>query len=264
MRETQLRCLIAVFAIASASVFQVKVHAAPIQACADDGLCGKAQPIEAQQMADVAGKFSIAGEVVGMSLQMASSWQAANGQKLAGNANLALKLPESGAGSGTPQASIQTLASATDPSLASLPGTGLVSGAKGLANVAGAAQLVQIAGDNNGASNLTSIDVSPRAILLATGANVPSAEAIAANGAKVKVDVANNAIALGLSVPGAGSAEQRLNTLGANNILQTIQIAADRQQVVNQLQLQLQVKPLAAAAMATEGVGQALNTLRGR
>lgn len=262
MQTGQLRCTLAAIAIAAA-LLPVTTRAVTLEVCADDGLCGKAHAIDPHQMAGVAGKFSIGGEVVGMNLQMASSWQAANGQNLNGKASLALALPGA-TGTGKPQASIQTQASASEPTSSSPPGTGLVSSGKGLDSIAGAAQLVQVAGDHNVASNLTTIDVSPRAIVLPGGANTPSAEAIAANGAKVTVDFANNGVALGLSVPGAGSAQQRLNTFNANNILQTIQIAADRQQVMNQLQLQLQVRPQTAAVLATEGFGQSLNMLRGR
>ncbi|NDP59343.1 MAG: hypothetical protein GZ090_08305 [Oxalobacteraceae bacterium] len=262
MQSKQLRRSLAAFAIVAAQL-PMTTHATPMAVCTSDGLCGSAQAMDAQHLAGVTGKFSLGGEVVGMNLQMASSWQAANGQNLNAKASLALALPGANDVAG-PQASIQTQASVSEPISSSLPGTGLVSSGKGLNSIAGATQLVQVAGDNNGASNLTTIDVSPRAIALPGGANTPRAEAIAANGAKVTVDFANNGVALALNVPGAGSAQQRLNTLNANNILQSIQIAADRQQVMNQLQLQLQVRPQTAAVLAAEGFGQSLNMLRGR
>jgi hypothetical protein len=51
---------------------------------------------------------------------------------------------------------------------------------------------------------------------------------------------------------------------GMGSIQQNIQIAASRQQVVNQMQLQLQLLPYSNAALASQGLSQSLNMLRGR
>jgi hypothetical protein len=262
MQTEQLRCLLAVFAFAIAAL-PLTTSAASMEVCTNDGACGKVHAIAPERMAEIAGKFSIGGEVVGMNLQMTSFWQAANGQNLSGKASLVLVLPGSSS-IGLPQANIQTQASASESTSSSVPGGGLVSSGKGMDSVAGAAQLVQVAGDSNSASNLTTIDVSPRTIVLPGGANTPKAEAIAANGAKVAVNFANNGVSLTLNVPGAGAAQQRLTTLNANNILQSIQIATNRQQVMNQLHLQLQVRLQTATVLAVEGFGQSVNMLRGR
>lgn len=263
MQSKQPRSFLAVFALAlAAALLPVTACAASVEVCADDGLCGMAHAIEPWQMADVTGKFTLGGDVVGMNLQMASSWQAANGQRLNGKASLVLVLPGA-TGTAPPQLSVQTQASAGEPTFLTAQGTGIVSSGKGLDSIAGAAQLVQVAGDSNSAFNLAAIDVSPRAIALPGGANSPHADAVAANGATVTVNVAHNGVALTLNVPGAGSAQQRFGTLNANNILQTIQIGADRQLVMNQLQVQLQVRPQTAAVLAAEGFGQSLNMLRG-
>jgi hypothetical protein len=248
-------------ALAVAALFAVApaVHATTLKVCASDGRCGQAQPVG---VANVAGKFTIAGEVVGMNLTMASSWQAANGQNLEGKATLSVALPNSG----NPQANYTTEATVTDPQNGSpgpISGTGSVTGGAGLRTVTGVSQAVQVAGDGNGASNLAQVEVVSGPIGMTSG-NTPSAIATGANGAEARVNVTNNGVNLQLTVPNAGMAQQQVNAENSGNIYQNIQIAADRQQVANQLQLQLQVQPLTTAAMAADGVSQALNMLRGR
>jgi hypothetical protein len=58
--------------------------------------------------------------------------------------------------------------------------------------------------------------------------------------------------------------EQQVNGASSGNIQQRIQIAGNRQQVFNQLQMQVQVMPLNPAMQAAQGLTRAINMLRGR
>ncbi|HEV7618453.1 MAG TPA: hypothetical protein VGO51_10175 [Burkholderiaceae bacterium] len=236
---------------------------APGEVCAATGICGLAQAIDDEQMAGVAGKFTIAGEVVGMNLIMTSSWQAANGQRLDAAAALSVALPNSGHA----QAHFSASASATDPQNSENPppgSTGIVSQGSGLQSIAGVAQVIQVAGDGNGASNRASVQATTNNVVASGGNEQLKASYVASNGAEAVVSIANNGVSLRLTVPAVGNAQQQVNMAGMGSIQQNIQIAASRQQVVNQMQLQLQLLPYSNAVLASQGLSQSLNMLRGR
>jgi hypothetical protein len=229
--------------------------------CAHAGLCGMAQEVDEAQLAAAAGKFTIAGEVVGLNLVIASSWQAANGQNLEGKAMLAIRLP----GSGNAQIQVGAQASGTEAASApfAIPNSRTGGGA-GLRTVGGVAQLIQVAGDGNGATNRGTINIDTAPLSDIGGNGLSSASYKAANGAQVHVDIARNSAVLRMEIPNVGVLEQQVNGVASGNIQQRIQIAADRQQVLNQLQLQVQVQPLSRAMQAAQGLTRAINMLRGQ
>jgi hypothetical protein len=229
--------------------------------CAHAGLCGMAQEVDETQLAAAAGKFTIAGEVVGLNVVMASSWQAANGQNLEGKAMLAIRLP----GSGNAQIQVGAQASGTEaaPAPFVIPNS-YTGGGAGLRTVGGVAQLIQVAGDGNGATNRGTINVGTAPLPDIGGNGLPSASYKAANGAQVHADIANNGAVLRMEIPNVGLLEQQVNGAASGNIQQRIQIAANRQQVLNQLQLQVQVRPLNPAMQAAQGLTRAINMLRGQ
>lgn len=258
------------FFVALSVVFCSQAGAAPdnsgyradsLLVCTDAGLCGLAQEVDEVQLAAAAGKFTIAGEVVGLNLVMASSWQTANGQNLEAKAMLAVRLP----GSGNAQIQVGAQASGTEaaPAPFFIP-TSSVGGGAGLRTVGGVAQLIQVAGDGNGATNRGTINIDTTPLPDIAGNGLPSASYKAANGAQVHVDVARNGAVLRMQIPNVGVLEQQVNGAASGNIQQRIQIAANRQQVLNQLQLQVQMVPLSRAVQAAHGLTQAINMLRGR
>jgi hypothetical protein len=253
----------ALAALMSAALLCVPAHAAhALKVCTADGACGHAQTIDDMQMAAVAGKYTIAGEVVGMNLTMASSWQAANGQNLEGKATLSIALP----GSGHAQAHYGTQVSATEPqeTTAAINSAGTVSTGSGLHSINGVSQVIQIAGDGNGAANRAQVEVTTAPISTVAGNGQLNASYHAANGAQASAAISGNRVSLQLTMPGAGVVQQQVNAASLGNIQQNIQFAADRQQAMNQLQLQLQIRPPSNALLASSGVAQALNMLRGK
>lgn len=232
------------------------------QVCGSGG-CGIARAVDDDQLAAVAGKFTIAGEVVGMSLTMASSWQSANGQRLEAAANVSIGLP----GSGNPHARFSATANGSEGSGADATAAGgvrQVQQGQGLQSVNGVAQVIQVAGDGNGAANRAVIHVSHDPLFAATGNGQMNASYAAANGARANVAFGNNGLSMQISMPDAGSARQMLNLAGMGNIHQGIQIAADGQQVMNHLQLQVQMQPATAAALTAQGLQNSLNMLSAR
>jgi len=249
-------------ACAAALVFtapSASAHA-PFRVC-NGAACTLAQAIDDAELAHVAGKFTIAGEVVGMSLQMNSSWQAANGQRLEAGATVSITLPNSGhahagfdaraSASEAPSADVQSAAS------------GQVESGSGLEGVRGVSQVIQVAGDDNSAVNQAAMRLSSDPLMSGAGNGLRSAAQSAANGAGARVDIGDNGVSLQLTLPG-GSAAQQINAGGSGGIHQGIQIAAQGQQVMNQLQVQLQMRPATQAALTAHGLTTALNMLRGR
>ncbi|WP_317202191.1 hypothetical protein [Janthinobacterium sp.] len=226
--------------------------------CTEGGLCGEVRAIDDEQMAAVAGKFTIAGEVVGMNLLLHSAWQAADGQRLEASATLAVRLPASGqSGVWTDARASGSAATPAPPQ----PAGGFVDGGAGLRGMNGVAQLIQVAGNGNGAANRGTLEIGTRALANPAGNGQVSAAYQAANGAQARVDVNNSGAALRLTMP-TGMAMQNVSTSGI--IGQHIAIAGDRQQVLNQLQLQVQILPMSSALYGASGFTQALNMLRGR
>jgi hypothetical protein len=140
-----------------------------------------------------------------------------------------------------------------------------VYGGSGIRSVNGVSQLVQIAGDGNGAVNSTGIDISSSPAINSGAANgAANTTYTAANGAQASANIDTNGIKLTLSVPGAGLAQQQVNAAGLGNLQQSIQINANQQQIINQMQLQIQMRPLTGSQLAAQGFSNAINALRGK
>lgn len=251
--------------LAAAAMSVGTTHAATalaLKICGAGGACGEAHVVDDSEMAEVAGKFTIAGQIVGMNLLMTSSWQAPNGQKLDGMAAVALRLPGDGS---TGRLSTQASATGSDPTTQAPASatSNTVTGGKGLDNVNGVSQAVQVAGNSNAAKNSAAVQVTTGALSDYAGNGTTTAAYRGANGAQATVDMSNNSVMLQLQTPD-GMARQSVNDANSGNIHQNIQIAANRQAVVNQLQLEVQVRPLTAMGLANQGLLQSVNALRGR
>lgn len=245
---------------ALAALLAAGTAGAALTVCPKDGPCGQVRAIDDDEMAAVAGKFTIAGEVVGMNLMLRSAWQAADGQLLEASATLAVRLPASG------QAGVWTDAKAgggePNPATPTQAGIGTVIGGAGLRNVNGVAQLIQVAGDGNGAANRSTIEVGTGALAAPGGNGQTGAIYRANNGAQASVRLSDSGAELRLTLP-SGVAEQHINTAGSLAIAQSIRIAADRQQTLNTLQLQVQILPPSSAMQAAQGLARSLSMLRG-
>ena len=251
--------------MAAISMFPLAANAGSLyKTCTAGGLCGAVETVSEAQMANVAGKFTVGGDVVGMRLMMLSSWQAANGQKLEAAATVAIRLP----GHGHPgYASTQASAGGTGaPDIAGAANySGAVQGSAGLNSINGVSQVIQVAGDGNGASNRTAVEISSATLKVPTGSGLSGATYKASNGSEAQVDIARNSMTLLLTMPdNGGTAQQNLNLANSGGIHQSIQIASSNQNVFNQMKLQIQVRPATNFGMAEQGLYHALSALHGR
>ena len=205
------------------------------------------------------GRF-IAGDnkVLWFGVSMISSWQTTSGQLLQGRLDIGFDFAD-----GQPVLSFSPNVVLTDEH-APMPvpsGQRSVESA-GLQNVAGLVQGVQVAGDGNAASNVTSLT-------LRDGDSAPAGHAgsitqgsltRSAGPASASVSFGGNGAGVLLQVEGHGAAEQWIR---AGSMGQSIRLASDGQSVSNQLHLDMVRQALPATAMLNQNVAQALVTTRG-
>lgn len=208
------------------------------------------------------GRYTVGSDAIAwFGVQMISTWQGANGQILQGT--LAINMDFT-SGHARPSISFQpsvsiTAAGASVP-MPDLSDTRRVD-ASGLANVAGVVQGVQVAGDNNLASNVVHLNVrdgdsAPAGTTDATQSHVSTQVA----GASAQANFEGNSANVGLTVNGVGSVQQwiRNGSLG-----QTIQLAADNQTISNLMQIDLVRQSLAGTTQLSQNVAQSINFARG-
>ena len=197
-----------------------------------------------------------------MRLDMNSSWQASNGQRLEAAAGIEIALPGSGRAGARFDAQANAVNGAADDTRTASEASVYLG--QGLRSTRGIGQVIQVAGDSNGAANHAVIQVVQAPSAFGSANGQASAGANGADGVRASVEIGARGVFLDLTLPGAGNASQQVNIADSGAIRQHIQIAAHDQQVVNRMQLQLQVQPATRTAIAMHGMGNALNMLRVR
>jgi hypothetical protein len=250
------------FAALTLGITFAPVHAETAQSPANQPGKGL-QAINDPELNTLRGRYTIGDNAVAwFGVTMISTWQASNGQTLQGT--MAISMDFSGkrpqpAVSFQPSVSI-TRADTVVPMPAPPTGTRSVD-ASGLANVGGVVQSVQVAGDDNLASNVVRLNVRD-------GATAPANVGEASQGfasarqddasASVVFDGRNASVQLGVN--GLGSVQQwvRNGSLG-----QSVQLAADNQSVSNLMEIDLIRQSMASNVQLGQSVAQAINFARG-
>lgn len=205
------------------------------------------------------GRFAVGNnQVLWFGVSMISNWQTSGGQTLQGRLDIGFDFSQ-----GNPAVTFSPNVVLTDEQ-APMPapaGQRTIDSA-GLANVSGLVQGVQVAGDGNAASNLTSLTLRDGEAPAATpGTGVgPGAMTAASGAASASVHYDGSGARVMLQVAGHGSAEQWIR---AGSMGQSIRLASDGQAVSNQLHLDLVRQSMPATAMLNQNVAQALVTARG-
>ncbi|GLQ89119.1 hypothetical protein [Dyella flagellata] len=213
------------------------------------------------QLAGMRGRYIVGDNtVLWFGVEMVSTWQTNNGQTLQSTLTLGLdfsKNPNQPQVTFVPTVTITTVSNAPPVPAASSVSRSVQSA--GIANVSGMTQSVQIAGDNNAAVNVTSLNIqngssappsspsgsapSSNATALTstgttpvattdTGTRTPDGRVASASDASASATHTHDSAQVNLSVDGLGSASQwiRPGSLG-----QTIALTADNQVVTNQM-----------------------------
>lgn len=225
------------------------------------------EPLDDAQLANMRGRYTIGNNAVAwFGVQMISTWHDANGRVLQGTLSLAMDFthdPDVPKVSFVPTVTITPAqVAAITPSLA--PSARHID-SRGLANVAGMQQSVQIAGDGNQADNVARLTVidgdKPPASVAPDGTSGIGVDATVHEGdASVTASYTGNAAQVVLSIAGQGAVQQwiRNGSLG-----QSVALAADNQYASNQLEITLIRQSLSTNMLLAQNVAQSIHSIRG-
>ncbi|HUA81348.1 MAG TPA: hypothetical protein VL997_13300 [Dyella sp.] len=172
------------------------------------------------ELADMRGRYVVGDNtVLWFGVQMISTWQTSNGQTLQSTLTLGLdfsKNPNQPQVKFVPTVTISTLSNAPLPSVSPSSISRSIQSA-GLANVGGLTQSVQIAGDNNAAGNIASLNIQNvgAATLSLTGGDNNAGTAGASSNGNNNASAANTTNTTSLDVAGP-SVNASSSTSGPN------------------------------------------------
>lgn len=198
------------------------------------------------------GRYTVGdNKVMWFGVSMITTWQTQTGQTVQGSLKIGMDFSK-----GAPTISFTPnviMGSASSDAEAS-PGSRSIDSA-GLNNASGLVQSVQVAGDGNRASNVTSLVIregSAPTLADATSSGTAQATQGAAS-ANAHMDASGARLVVG--VAGQGVAEQWVK---AGAVGQSIRITGDGQQVGNRLQLELVKQALPTNALVMTSVAKAI------
>lgn len=211
------------------------------------------------------GRWSGASGMVGIGIDLRSTWDMGNGTTLA--AGISLQADRDAIARRTP--TVTTSATISDGT--AVRGAGAsgddrsVVGDDPTVRVSGLGQLVQLAGDRNRARNELDVGFVAQAGSpgpVSVGTTEASSFAAGADGASASARTAGGAFVIDLVVPGIGRVSQRLGAVDeAPGIKQSIRIAGDDQSIRNVATLRLTLAPLGERAMIDSAVLRALSSM---
>lgn len=221
------------------------------------------------ELGDMRGRYVMNDNTVAwFGVKMISTWRTDSGQML--QSTLALNMDFSVSDihptiSFEPSVTITRIDDPLPATREAVAGTRSVDGS-GLANVSGVRQSVQVAGDDNHASNVTRLTVSD-------DADVPL-PAAAGNGPALATDSASaqngNASALAsfdghsarvlLTIEGQGAVEQWIRS---GSVGQSVQLTTDNQWVSNRMEIELVRRSVSTSVQMVQNVAQAIHLARG-
>ncbi|GAB3628223.1 hypothetical protein PTE30175_01949 [Pandoraea terrae] len=213
------------------------------------------QAVDDDVLAQATGKYLDQNMIAGFQLVLQSQWQTPSGANLIASGAIDVQKAGNGYQVGTSGATGVT------PALTNvLPSANnMVSSA--LATINGVAQITQVAGNGNAATNFASIDFSPVAHLVPTGGTggaTSSSTSLGGSTAQVAINAAG--VNLNLSTPFGNVSQSVAGGAGgaANRLMQLVQVTGNNQQVLNTLNLHLQTSPITADALRQIGIQSAL------
>ena len=234
------------------------VLALPVHAADNNGAPGKGlHEIPDPELNLMRGRYTVGGNAVAwFGVSMISTWQGANGQTLQGALTLGMDFSKGN----TPKISFTPSVNITAANAPLPDSSGRSIDGRGLDNVSGISQSVQIAGDGNRASNVMHLNVRNDGV-------VPDAAATGSDSASARMGDAiavasmdGNAARLQLSIDGQGMVQQWLRS---GSVGQSIQLTGDGQQVANRLQIDLVRQTVAGNLPLAQNVAQAITLNRG-
>jgi len=283
--------------------YGLPASAADLATDTDSSSSHAVQEVSDEELGTMRGRYTVGNNTVAwFGVSMISSWQSSTGQILQSTLTVGMnftgKQPQitfvptvTITAANAPLPAISTATSTTNTAANNLSRN--VSGL-GLANVGGVVQSVQVAGDNNVASNQTNLTItngnappssassnssnqaitgpagttnttaSSNTVTTSSVTTPDSATTTSSNGASASASYDNGLAQVLLNIAGEGNVRQWVQN---GNLGQTVQLTADNQIVSNLMQVQLVRQAMATNAQLTQNiaqnVSQSINLTRG-
>ena len=245
-RAWQQRALVAALAGTLATLPLARAALPP-----DLNVFDHATVIADDELGHMRGKFVAAGQVMYFGVEMVTQWLASSGQAITASGVLQINL----AGN-TPQVSfVPTITVEQKAAMGGAAGQGsaVAAGGGGLQDVTGVVQNIQVAGTSNGITNTIGINVqntSGQPAEQAPTTGPLSASTTTASGSVASVGLGSNGMSVAVAVPDQGRAMQQIRQvgMGGGQVLQSVQLGGDVNQIHNRINLNVQMNSASGPA----------------
>lgn len=211
-----------------------------------------ADEIDDATLAGMTGRYLGNDMLVGLRVELVSTWQAADGRQATASGTLQIERNDNGGF----QVAIDSRSDASGGGVGGA-GNAAASGAESL-DVRGIGQVVQIAGDGNRMGNLATISVRPQS---SAGGQFNGATGSSARSGDVTARVSFTGGGIQVGVAGTGAHVGQALNLG-QGLQQTVRVAGDGQAGGNAMALQLLTRTLPVSSAQMLGIRQALAGLQ--
>lgn len=245
-RSLQQRALVAALAGALVTLPLARAALPP-----DLNVFDHATVIADDELGHMRGKFVAAGQVMYFGVEMVTQWLASSGQAITASGVLQINLFGN-----TPQVSfVPTITVEQKAAMGGAAGQGsaVAGGGGGLQDVTGVVQNIQVAGTSNGITNTIGINVqnaSGQPALQPPSTGSLSASTTTVSGSVASVGLGNNGMTVAVAVPDQGRAVQQIRQvgMGGGQVLQSVQLGGDVNQIHNRINLNVQMNSASGPA----------------
>ena len=221
----------------------------------DISVFAQAEELSDNFLGNMRGKFVSSGNIMYFGVEMSTQWRTSVGETITATANLDVNLSNN-----EPQVTFTpNITTEQDNTLqtATINGTSEVGGA--LDGVSGVVQNIQVAGTSNGIANSIGMNVqrlSGPSINQPTGVTSDKSMSVqTVSGSTATVSMANNALGVSVVVPNQGQTTQQIRSLamGGGQVMQSVQLGGDQNQIRNMINLTVQMNALSSTMNARTG-----------
>lgn len=227
------------------------------------GVFSNAQELSDDVLGETRGKFVSAGQIMTFGIRMVTEWITSTGEVINASGTLAVNMANN-----QPSISFEPVISIHQAQPVGQPssqGNNFVTGGQGLENVTGVVQSIQVAGNTNGIGNSIGISVKQynesgnNPPVGNTGANL---NVTTPSGNTAAVALVNNGLSVNVNVLEQGQAQQAIRSISQGNgqVLQSVRLGGDLNQIRNLINLDIQTRNNAVSSSAN--TQQILSSLR--
>ncbi|MDO8373727.1 MAG: hypothetical protein Q7T39_17540 [Polaromonas sp.] len=203
------------------------------------------------ELGHMRGKFVAAGQVMYFGVEMVTRWLASSGQSITASGVLQISL----AGNAPLVSFVPTITVEQKAAMggSASQGSAVAGGGGGLQDVTGVVQNIQVAGTSNGITNTIGINVqntSGQSAQQPLSTGPLSASTTTASGSVASVGLGSNGMNVAVAVPDQGRAMQQIRQvgMGGGQVLQSVQLGGDVNQIQNRINLNVQMNSASGPA----------------